>query len=385
MNVSITENCNLDCPYCFAPTGQDLDPGLRMTEEDFQFTINFLKRSNRKLYKMLGGEPTIHPKFKEWISQIVFDPFFESLVIFTNATFDQETKDFLLGLPDWCKKKLRFTINYNGVEVTKDKAELVRMNIVSLAYDENIRIIPGLNLYDPEQNFDHFINLLHNIGDNIEAVRWSVTSPGSPIQDSDSNISSASWEEGRAHYSNMMHKAAEFIYRCKRKGIKYFVTDCTPIFPCFMDEEDVQTILRVAPEILTRQHCNIAIDVEHDLKVGRCFSTAALTNVNLRDFSDHKDIVDYFEHTVDRHRFRVYQDPECKECEARLAGICQGGCMGYQLDLINKRQVNACLSCNEKCRHFGSIPGTQDQAKFGPNNIPSHTKTGSKYRKGGCF
>lgn len=83
--VLITENCNANCPTCF---NKDIRCGREMSLETFERLCVYLKEEGKiaKL-KIMGGEPTVHPHFKECIefAQTQFD----SVHIFTNAINDK--------------------------------------------------------------------------------------------------------------------------------------------------------------------------------------------------------------------------------------------------------------------------------------------------------
>jgi MoaA/NifB/PqqE/SkfB family radical SAM enzyme len=385
LNLAITQNCNLDCPYCFAPNGESKDPELRMSEEDYDFAIKFFKRSNHRVFKIFGGEPTIHPKFKEFYEKVVYDPFFDKVVLFTNAAFNEGILDVFLSVPEELQKKMIFTINYNNEDVTENYAETIDRNILALTEKTKARVVLGLNLYDPEQDTSHFFDMIEKVPKGrIYKARWAITSPGDPDENKlDQDIVPSDWETGLNHHETMLPVAADFILECKKAGIKEFVTDCTPFLPCVMEDDDLRKIVKVAPEVLERQKCKVALDVEYDLTITRCYSTAALTNVNVRDFTTLGDAVDFFQHTVDRHRFAVHKD-DCKECTARLSSTCQGGCMGYQLDMLNQRQITACENCKNKCRFYGTgaIPGTEHLGNYQNTRPPKEEDLGQGYR---CF
>ena len=67
-NIAITKYCNLKCPYCFAET--------MMTEEDkknidlnlLKDILEWLKCTPHERIGLIGGEPTLHPQFKEILS-----------------------------------------------------------------------------------------------------------------------------------------------------------------------------------------------------------------------------------------------------------------------------------------------------------------------------
>lgn len=65
--LELTQRCNLNCTSCFR---QNWDfPQTQMSEEIFEHCLNDLKQIDSLEEIVLGGigEPTMHPKFKEWV------------------------------------------------------------------------------------------------------------------------------------------------------------------------------------------------------------------------------------------------------------------------------------------------------------------------------
>lgn len=66
-NLMLTNWCNYKCPYCF---GIDrMAPKVKaeaMSDETFLGILNWLEKSHyHQAIHLMGGEPTLHPKF-EW-------------------------------------------------------------------------------------------------------------------------------------------------------------------------------------------------------------------------------------------------------------------------------------------------------------------------------
>lgn len=83
IRIYITEKCNANCPNCFnasSRTNSEIDV------KTFNNLCLYLKRNGIKKIKILGGEPTVHPEFKEIIR--LAQRHFEYLGIFTNGLID---------------------------------------------------------------------------------------------------------------------------------------------------------------------------------------------------------------------------------------------------------------------------------------------------------
>ncbi|MFH2144428.1 MAG: radical SAM protein, partial [Candidatus Omnitrophota bacterium] len=66
LRIAISYKCNRDCSYCYAKGLEEIYPE-DMKLEDFRKVIGWLKKQNRKRIALSGGEPTIHPKFCEFL------------------------------------------------------------------------------------------------------------------------------------------------------------------------------------------------------------------------------------------------------------------------------------------------------------------------------
>ena len=72
-NLVVADVCNLKCPYCFA---QDHMRARRAASapafislEAFEARLDFLNRSGIHEIRLIGGEPTLHPRFPELVER----------------------------------------------------------------------------------------------------------------------------------------------------------------------------------------------------------------------------------------------------------------------------------------------------------------------------
>ncbi len=146
MALTITNNCNLQCGYCYAGQGDWDQPGLHMSRTIAKRAIDILFASIRKsngnfaTISFFGGEPLLRFDF---IKEIVSYAEKESgniklrFAIVTNGTlFGAEEIDFLI------KKKFILSLSIDGDSDTHDFTRLYRNGHGT--YDDIIRNIPLL-------------------------------------------------------------------------------------------------------------------------------------------------------------------------------------------------------------------------------------------------
>ena len=68
-NIAITSRCNLNCSYCFAQATYNAPEKKygHMTPDVFKKSLDILQKSNIGQVSILGGEPTSHPDFMQYM------------------------------------------------------------------------------------------------------------------------------------------------------------------------------------------------------------------------------------------------------------------------------------------------------------------------------
>ena len=81
VDIELTRHCNINCKYCYSASGNKLDDEL--TLEEIKQVITDAKELGARTVTLNGGEPTIHPHFKEIVEYISSKGMLTQL--FTNA------------------------------------------------------------------------------------------------------------------------------------------------------------------------------------------------------------------------------------------------------------------------------------------------------------
>lgn len=75
--LTINRGCQLRCDWCYA---KDTGFKTRMSDEIFERSINLLKDVNAREVCLIGGEPTIDPRFTKMVRRLSDEGFFVSVV-----------------------------------------------------------------------------------------------------------------------------------------------------------------------------------------------------------------------------------------------------------------------------------------------------------------
>lgn len=94
--LEITQKCNLECVHCYADSSPKRDLHGLMTKNDWLKVITELADLGCKKIQFIGGEPTLHPSLKEFITHAKAQgvPYIE---VFTNGvTVNDRWSEFFL-------------------------------------------------------------------------------------------------------------------------------------------------------------------------------------------------------------------------------------------------------------------------------------------------
>ena len=117
MNLVVTRECNRACSYCFAKRRmvqwqrKEEKEVSNVSVRDVEYFLSFLSASGIQEFRILGGEPSLHPEFVE-IVQLGLKRGFE-IFVFTNGLWPDSVQRFF----DQCQDgRIRFIFNLNEPE-----------------------------------------------------------------------------------------------------------------------------------------------------------------------------------------------------------------------------------------------------------------------------
>lgn len=328
-NIMLTYRCNLKCPYCFANEFVNHSRN-DISMENFMVALKFLKTSGNKHIGLIGGEPTLHAQFREFLQILLEDEEVESVTIYTNGVCMDTCLEFLPN------EKFSLLVNCNSPQDIGKQQFLKIQNNLDQVFQLNAiwkRVNLGVNLYQNDLDFSYIIELLKRY--NLHRVRMSVTVPN---LDEEKNEKSIEYLKQRKEY------VLNFIVTCAENDIAPYY-DCNIIPKCVWTDKEMQKIESVIKKFNLRNtnlrgdhsFCRPVVDILPNLTAVRCFGTSDFTKVAIKNFRCLNDLQNYYVNLVDCHVTSCLKDEQCKNCYERKVLRCTAGCMAFARDsLINK-------------------------------------------------
>lgn len=321
-NIMLTYRCNLHCSYCFANefvNKQNTD----ITFENFEKAISFLTKTGSSHIGLIGGEPTLHPKFGEMMERLISNERVDGITVYTNGLLLQHY------IPLLTDPKVRILINCNSPAVIGERAfQTIRNNLDKLITEKGIRdrINLGINLYSDDMDYEYMVELLKRYA--LHRVRISVTVP---------DFSAC----GKVDVLEYFKSRKQFLLGFLRvmdsiQVVPYY--DCNkPPYCIWTDEEKKWLESYVAKYpiqdsnlIGNHSQCFPVIDILPNLQAVRCFGMSDYLKLNIDDFKDVPDIANYFINSIDSNAYKISACADCRECYERNIRHCTAGCIGFK-------------------------------------------------------
>lgn len=319
MNFIITLECNKGCPYCFAHENRVTDPTRLMTVGQYKKLL--AKLDPNQPVKLLGGEPTMHPNFKEFVDIAIEQN--RQVVIISNFLFNDDILDFIKSRIN--KANLGFLVNSTNLDIQDRMARFSKNynEIFKEAYKYSKEESISCGITFENSDISYYLNYLNFLKTNlckIERLRMSLNFPG----DKD-NKNKFFFLNNKEYGKLFIAMTQACLTNCIMPSI-----DCI-IFPCmFSNREEIKYIHKFSDIFNTR--CNqlgAPADIFPDETISYCYP---LRNAIKVDSNDHT-VLD----SADRELSLKYEiaksnviPPEpCQTCEFIKKGSCEGPCLGF--------------------------------------------------------
>ena len=317
VNLLITMRCNRACSYCFAKEKlHSYATGNVVTEislENLEKVLQFLAKTNCDTIQLAGGEPTIHPKFKEILLTLLNKKINVNLL--TNALWNPELNALFAKVSP---RSLGFLLNIDNPKAySTQEQQRLEENLRCLSKRGNVTL--SFNLFEKTPNYDYIFDFVKRYG--FKNLRLSFSMPvifeGKanayfPIQD----------------YKSSAKYIMDFVHKAENLGAMVGMDNAVPI--CMFTSEELSELM--IKEVISPKRnfiCYPAIDIGPDLSVWRCFGTSRLFNKKLDDFNNLNEMYDYYQRVSRLYQFKFFPLKECDTCEHAKKERCQGGCIGF--------------------------------------------------------
>lgn len=312
-NIALLNYCNLSCPYCFANKYIDDTEKQLITMEQLDRILNFLSKSQIERVGLIGGEPTLHPHFKEILLHVIdfaakqhlsHDP-----LVFSNGIELEKYAQYFV--------KARVLLNLNEPKVVGEKNwNKIEHTLYKLhqlgATEENVYF--GINLYPQIKDFSYIFKLANQYG--IDIIRCSYTAPTCQFTTPE--------EEKENYYNQGKDLFLRFVETAAKNQIKINM-DCNKIPLCYFEQDDQNFILEWCENYTS--YCEPVLDITPDFKAVSCFGTYDI--IDLADFENFEQAARYCQFKTMYPRTERNYIGKCVDCPKAKNLSCQGGCLSF--------------------------------------------------------
>lgn len=313
-NIAITSHCNLNCSYCFAQaTFSDPEKTYgHMTPDVFKKSLDILQKSNIGQVSILGGEPTLHPDFMQYM-EMAFQAGL-TVKLFTNGYLRKEDLNYLCGVPE---EKIIIILNINDPPPDYNKIPPpVKNTIIQL----NKKILPGYNIYNKRFSLYPILGIIKTFGLK-KKIRLGLAQPCLGYKNEYLPIK---------HYAFVGHKILEFAQKAQEQSVK-IILDCGFV-PCMFGISDLRQF-GFGKE--TGFHCDPIPDILPDGSIVPCYPLSGL-------YQDHINNIDNIialrkkmkKSQVELSHAGIFKT--CSVCAYKKENHCTGGCMAHKIRRFNR-------------------------------------------------
>jgi hypothetical protein len=328
-NLAISAVCNQSCPYCFTLDHLDKSGDGRhfLGMDDFEDRLSFLERSGITEIRLLGGEPTLHPRFADLIERARQTG--KQILVFTNGLMPEDALSCLESLP---ATECTVLMNINETRLSGEELQARRYAAIRRL---GARILLGYTIYRADCQLDFLLPMIAEAGCR-PAIRLGLAQPC---------LSGANQYFPPASYVAAGHKIARFAGVAARAGVA-LEFDCGFV-RCMFSNADVGRLKASGADVGWR--CNPILDVDLHGQVIHCYPLSGLGGLRLMPEIDAPALRRAFDARTRPYRQAgVFQ--ECSTCPFKLSGECPGGCLAVTMRRFRHTPFSLAVPHREKGR-----------------------------------
>ncbi|MBQ6502842.1 MAG: radical SAM protein [Flexilinea sp.] len=310
-NQIITNICNADCEFCFAADSRSrmlrMD-AVQMAESEMRSYLDFTRRAGIRELRLLGGEPTLHPDFADFVKLGREEGF--SIMVFTNGCMPDEALEVLASLaPDVC------TVVVNLNAALGEQARKRRRNALALLGQ---RVTLGMTLTSADFSLRYAMELIGRFGLR-KLIRIGLAHP--------------TWGgKNRSLHPKRYSAVGQALF-----GQSFLTAGCgieleadCGFVRCMFGRNFAQL---QANGFHYSSQCTPVVDLCTGGTILPCFALSNLMQANLKDFENSKSVYKFFNEKLRPwHSFGIF--PECSQCQFFETEECCGGCLAARLRRI---------------------------------------------------
>lgn len=309
-NILLTSLCNRACPYCFAATEMTASSARFMNWENLVYIVDFFEASHHRNVSLLGGEPTIHPQFVDFVLYLLERNF--DVTVFTNGVLSSarlaQFKAYLAQAPI---ERLNLVCNLNDPEQTpapEKEARRVR-DFLSLMGPWTTA---GFNIYRTDFTLEFLFDSINRFGLKRN-IRLGLAQP-------------IPGQKNAYIRPDQMRAVVQRLYSYREQLDTLRIKpglDCG--FPiCRFTDEELGWLHRTGAQ--SQFACGPAFDISTDMSVYFCFPLSNYRRKSLFEFNSVEDVDADFRATRDSIKGEIPGIfEECDGCRHQADEMCAGG------------------------------------------------------------
>jgi organic radical activating enzyme len=303
MNLILTTLCNNNCSFCFAHETLD-KKGVILSLEDIKEVVAFHRPEDN--VKLLGGEPTLHPQFKEIMEflKTVKNP----VTLISNFIFNEEVKQSIIDFK--ASKPLDALINIS--ETDGDRLIKVYENVKATEfYHFSIGFTITL-----EKHFEYYKSKLEMFKDFKEVqIRVSLPFPNP--------------NQNNGFYLYKKYEYIDYIIEFIKWGIPYEINtslDCC-LYPCMIKDNKTEEFLSLHLKKFSFGCSGCPADVIKKDEIQYCYPGKNV-KINTGKQISSEDSINKLIFSGREKLYLGNLPEECKNC-CFLHKKCPGPCLGF--------------------------------------------------------
>ena len=212
---TITERCNYNCLHCFHAADNERHRAAFSKEEAFRMIAEAAQCGVTGI-RLTGGEPTLHPHFREVVEEIGKQGLFLKTLITNGALLDDELIDFVKKL----HPNVQIMLSFDGIGTHdwlrqhKGSEEQVKKTIMACKNAGlNVKINMNVNRRNRAVVFDS-VKMLSDLGVNEVRLIKTTEAPRWQLNAADDSLTICEYYD----------LSAEFAEKYKHSGLRLPVT-----------------------------------------------------------------------------------------------------------------------------------------------------------------
>ena len=338
-NLIISEVCNFHCPYCFSSTSSIIRANHKGDGKqtnfidiiEFQKRLEFLHLSHIDEIRLIGGEPTLHPQFREILALAASRQ--KRVVVFSHGIVSQTV---LKCLHSYSPELLTVLVNMNAVrraDVFPDLDAARRENVINRLGN---RALLGYTIDRVDFEIDSLIPLVIK-NRCIAKIRLGLAHPV---------LVGTNQFLHPKQYTAVGNKITNFVVDAAAQGIKVEF-DCGFV-RCMFSNQDIDRLQKVGIELGWR--CNPIMDISLDDQIYHCFPLAIKYKIpfNYTLTANHFRAI-LIDETSPYRQTGIYK--ECSTCPFKRSSECAGGCLSTTIRRFARANQHLVVQMNGGDKH----------------------------------